>query len=106
MCLAIPGQILDAQESGGGRMGRIQFGGIVRSVRLDFVPKPKSMTTSWCVGFAISRVDGEEAKRTYRILKEMGARCQRNCRRKIGPYSQGGPPIGVVSASFSLLGIL
>ena len=74
MCLAIPGQILDAQESGGGRMGRIQFGGIVRSVRLDFVPEAEVGDYVMVhVGFAISRVDGEEAKRTYRILKEMGA---------------------------------
>jgi len=74
MCLAIPGQILDAQESGGGRMGRIQFGGIVRSVRLDFVPEAEIGDYVMVhVGFAISRVDGEEAKRTYQILEEMGA---------------------------------
>jgi hydrogenase expression/formation protein HypC len=73
MCLAIPGQILDAQESGGGRMGRIQFGGIVRSVRLDFVPEAEVGDYVMVhVGFAISRVDGEEAKRTYQILEEMG----------------------------------
>jgi len=74
MCLAIPGQILDAQESGGGRMGRIQVGGIVLSVRLDFVPEAEVGDYVMVhVGFAISRVDGEEAKRTYQILEEMGA---------------------------------
>jgi len=88
MCLAIPGQILDAQESGGGRMGRIQFGGIVRSVRLDFVPEAEIGDYVMVhVGFAISRVDGEEAKRTYQILEEMGA-LSRNCRPRGGPFSQ------------------
>ncbi len=48
--------------------------GIVRSVRLDFVPEAEVGDYVMVhVGFAISRVDGEEAKRTYRILKEMGA---------------------------------
>ena len=73
MCLAIPGQILDAQESGGGRMGRIQFGGIVRSVRLDFVPEAEIGDYVMVhVGFAITRVDPEEAARTLEYLRQMG----------------------------------
>jgi hydrogenase expression/formation protein HypC len=39
MCLAIPGKVLQAEEAQGIRVGRVQFGGIVRSVRLDFVPE-------------------------------------------------------------------
>ena len=73
MCLAIPGKILDRQESGGGIMGRVQFGGIVRQVRLDFVPE--AVVGDYVmvhVGFAISVVDAEEAQRTYQLLEEMG----------------------------------
>ena len=52
----------------------MQFGGIVRSVRLDFVPE--ALVGDYVmvhVGFAISQVDEAEAERTYELLREMGA---------------------------------
>jgi len=52
----------------------VQFGGIVRSVRLDFVPE--AVVGDYVmvhVGFAISQVDEAEAERTYELLREMGA---------------------------------
>jgi hydrogenase expression/formation protein HypC len=73
MCLAVPGKILDCEEVDGIREGRVQFGGIVRRIRLDFVPE--AQTGDYVivhVGFAISRVDAEEAERTYQLLSEMG----------------------------------
>lgn len=74
MCLAIPGQILAWEESDGLRLGRVQFGGVVRSVRLDFVPEAGvGDYVIVHVGFAISRVDESEAQRTYQLLEEMGA---------------------------------
>jgi hydrogenase expression/formation protein HypC len=74
MCLAIPGKILDCTEQGGLRVGRIQFGGIVRQASLDFVPEAQVGDYVMVhVGFAISRVDAEEADRTYQLLAEMGA---------------------------------
>ena len=74
MCLAIPGKVLEAEESQGLRIGRVRFGGIVRSVRLDFVPEAAVGDYVMVhVGFAISRVDEQEAERTYALLREMGA---------------------------------
>jgi hydrogenase expression/formation protein HypC len=74
MCLAIPGKILDCQETAGLRHGRVQFGGVVRSVSLDFVPEANVGDYVMVhVGFAISKVDAEEADRTYKLLEEMGA---------------------------------
>jgi hydrogenase expression/formation protein HypC len=73
MCLAIPGKILDNNDHDGTRAGRVQFGGIVRQVCLDFVPE--AIVGDYVmvhVGFAISRVDTEEAERTYKLLEEMG----------------------------------
>ncbi|MBZ5705811.1 MAG: HypC/HybG/HupF family hydrogenase formation chaperone [Acidobacteriia bacterium] len=73
MCLAIPGKILDSRDHDGTRAGRVQFGGIVRQVCLDFVPE--AVVGDYVmvhVGFAISRVDTEEAERTYKLLEEMG----------------------------------
>ncbi len=72
MCLAIPGKILEVQEQGGLRAARVQFGGIVRQVSLDFVPEAGLGDYVMVhVGFAISRVDEEEADRTYKLLQEL-----------------------------------
>jgi hydrogenase expression/formation protein HypC len=74
MCLAIPGKIMEARDQDGLRLGRVQFGGIVRSVRLDFVPEAEVGDYVMVhVGFAISQVDEDEAERTYELLREMGA---------------------------------
>jgi hydrogenase expression/formation protein HypC len=73
VCLAIPGKILTAEDLGVARSGRVQFGGIVRRVRLDFVPEAGVGDYVMVhVGFAISKVDEEEAHRTYEVLEEMG----------------------------------
>jgi len=74
MCLAIPGKILDLEQKEHSRLARVQFGGITRTVSLDFVPE--AVVGDYVmvhVGFAISRVDAAEAERTYKILEEMGA---------------------------------
>jgi hydrogenase expression/formation protein HypC len=73
MCLAIPGKILDISELNGLRAGRVQFGGVVRQACLDFVPE--AVVGDYVivhVGFAISRVDREEAEHTYQLLEAMG----------------------------------
>jgi len=74
MCLAIPGKILELEEKPGTRLAHVQFGGISRTVSLDFVPE--AVVGDYVmvhVGFAISRVDAAEPERTYKILEEMGA---------------------------------
>ena len=72
MCLAIPGKVVETYDQGGLRMARVQFGGIVRQVSLNFVPEagPGDYVMVH-VGFAISRVDEAEAERTYQALKEL-----------------------------------
>ncbi len=73
MCLAIPGKILSENDLGFARTGRVQFGGIVREVRLDFVPEASMGDYVLVhVGFAISKIDEEEAQRTYAALEELG----------------------------------
>lgn len=73
MCLAIPGKLLDTTNQGGVRCGRVNFGGIVREVCLDFVPEASVGDYVLVhVGFAITRVDEEEAQRTFQLLQEMG----------------------------------
>ena len=73
VCLAIPGKILTSEDLGFARLGRVQFGGTVRQVRLDFVPEAAPGDYVMVhVGFAISKVDEQEAQRTYQTLLEMG----------------------------------
>ncbi len=72
MCLAIPGKVLEAFDQRGMRMARVQFGGIVREACLEYVPETQVGDYVLVhVGFAISRVDEEEAARTYQALKEL-----------------------------------
>lgn len=72
MCLAIPGKVLSDFQQNGMRMAKVQFGGIVREACLECVPETQIGDYVLVhVGFAISRVDEEEAQKTYQLLKEM-----------------------------------
>ena len=73
MCLAVPGKVLETEERNGSRTARVQFGGIVRQAYLDFVPEAGVGDYVLVhVGFAISKVDAEEAARTLQLLEAMG----------------------------------
>ena len=73
MCLAIPGKILETSTAGGMRVGRVEFGGIVRQACLDLVPEAEVGDYVMVhVGFAISRVDRREAEHTYQAVQSMG----------------------------------
>ena len=72
MCLAIPGKILDFHQANGVKMGKLDFGGVTREACLEYLPE--ALIGDYVmvhVGFAISKVDEEEAARTYRYLVEM-----------------------------------
>lgn len=74
MCLAIPGKIVEKQERDDAILGRVDFGGVLREVHLDFVPE--AVVGDYVivhVGFALSRLDAEEAERTFQLLQELGA---------------------------------
>jgi hydrogenase expression/formation protein HypC len=73
MCLGIPGEIVDVRDDAGLRIGKVRFAGITRDVCLDYVPG--AVVGEYVlvhVGFAISKIDPEEAARTYRVLEEIG----------------------------------
>ncbi len=74
MCLAVPGKVQQVVETAlGFRVAKVEFSGITRTVRLDFVPEAQAGDYVMVhVGFAISRVDAEQAARTYQLLAEMG----------------------------------
>jgi hydrogenase expression/formation protein HypC len=73
MCLAVPGKVLEIERNPQGvRMAKANFGGIVKTVCLEYTPEivPGDYVLVH-VGFALSKVDEEEAARTYEILREM-----------------------------------
>ncbi len=73
MCLAIPGKVLSIENVNEIRIGRVEFGGVTQGVSLDFVPEVVVGDYVLVhVGFAISRVDEEEAARTWLALEQMG----------------------------------
>jgi len=73
MCLAIPGKVLEISEGNGLRTGRVNFGGIVTQACLDYVPGVQTGDYVIVhVGFAISKVDRQEAERSYQALESMG----------------------------------
>ena len=73
MCLAIPGKVLEIQQDPQGvRMGKTNFGGIVKQVCLEYTPDVQCGDYVLVhVGFALSKVDEDEAERTYKALEEM-----------------------------------
>lgn len=78
MCLGIPGQIValaDAQR----QLAVVEVGGVRRTVDVSFVVDVvhpfEACVGSWVlvhVGFAMSRIDANEAARTLALLEELG----------------------------------
>jgi hydrogenase expression/formation protein HypC len=73
MCLAIPGRITSISgDDPLMRTGKIDFGGILKDANLAYVPEVKvGDYVIVHVGFAISRVDEEEAHKVFEYLREM-----------------------------------
>lgn len=73
MCLGIPGRIIERRDDAGLPVGTVDFGGVRREVCLAYVADEVSVGNYVVVhvGFAISKVDEEEARKTYQVLREM-----------------------------------
>ena len=73
MCLGIPGRILKIDEADGLPSGLVDFGGVRRDVCLAYVANDVQVGDYVIVhvGFALSKVDETEARRTFEALREM-----------------------------------
>lgn len=95
MCLAIPGRIIEIYEVAGLQMGKVDFGGIVKEACFAYLDEPEvGDYTMIHVGFAISKVDEEEAFRTLELLREMG-----ELEDELGIDLEESPPDGAATAS-------
>jgi hydrogenase expression/formation protein HypC len=68
MCLGIPGRV-DKIE---GQNATVEFGGAARTVSLELVPEEVRVGDYVLVhaGFALERIDEDEARETLQLLKE------------------------------------
>ena len=74
MCLGVPGKVVEVMEDPlGMTMGRVSFSGITKEVCLAYTPDAEvGDFVVVHVGFAISKINEEEAKQVFAYLEEMG----------------------------------
>ena len=72
MCLGIPGKVTELYMESGLHMGKVDFGGVRKAVCTEHVPELKvGDYTLVHVGFALTRIDEEEAKQVFAFLQSM-----------------------------------
>jgi len=72
MCLAIPGKLISLDTSATPKMGKVSFGGIQKNVCMEWLPEAGiGDYVIVHVGFALSKVDEQEALDTIRMIEEM-----------------------------------
>jgi hydrogenase expression/formation protein HypC len=73
MCLAIPGRIVEIADADN-RLAKVDVSGVLRNVNVGLLDGVQP--DDWVlihVGFALSKVDEDEAAATLRMLQGMGA---------------------------------
>ena len=72
MCLGIPGKVVETYREHDVLMGKVEFGGVSKRVCLEHVPEATIDDYVLVhVGFALSRIDEEEARRVFDFLASM-----------------------------------
>jgi hydrogenase expression/formation protein HypC len=68
MCLAIPGKVIEVNKN----VAKVEVGGLLRDISLDLCPEvsPGDYVLIH-TGFAIQRLDEEDAKETLDLLRQM-----------------------------------
>lgn len=73
MCLAVPGKIIEITPTAAAKMGKVDFGGVVREVCLEAVPE--AAIGAYVIvhaGFALNTLSEREAQETLDALRELG----------------------------------
>lgn len=74
MCLAIPGKIVEIVDAEN-NIAKVEVGGVKRNINIGMLDKDDARVGDYVlihVGFAMSKVDEQEANETLRVLKEIG----------------------------------
>ncbi|MEA2314540.1 MAG: hydrogenase expression/formation protein HypC [Solirubrobacteraceae bacterium] len=77
MCLAIPGQLIEVVDEEN-RLATVEVAGVRRTVNIGLldVDGTHAVPGDWVlihVGFALSKIDEQEARATLELLEQMGA---------------------------------
>lgn len=106
MCLAVPGKVLEIEKRDDTRMAKVDFGGVVKDVCLEYLPDLRvGEYTIVHVGFALQRLDEESARQTLALFddlgeldKEFGDAWSRAAEEAGAPLPAGAPTPGEVRA--------
>jgi len=74
MCLAIPGKIVEIVDAEN-QIAKVEVGGVKRNINIGMLDKEEARVGDYVlihVGFAMSKVDEQQAEDTLRVLKEIG----------------------------------
>ena len=74
MCLAIPGKIVEIVDEENS-IAKVEVGGVRRNVNVGMLDREDATVGNYVlihVGFAMTRIDEQEAKETLRVLEEIG----------------------------------
>jgi hydrogenase expression/formation protein HypC len=70
MCLAIPAEITELLPE---QMAKVSLDGVIKQVSVALIETPRvGDYVVLHVGFALARIDAEEARRTLTLLDELG----------------------------------
>jgi len=77
MCLAIPGRVVEVVDETN-RLAKVDVAGVTRTINIGLLDDDGdgAQPGDWVlihVGFALSKVDEEEAEATLKLLEGMGA---------------------------------
>ena len=72
MCLAVPGKLIEIDDSGPMIMGRIDYSGTIQTACIEYIPEVQiGQYVLIHAGFAISIVQEEEAKKSLELFAEL-----------------------------------
>jgi len=72
MCLGIPGKVVSTYREHDVLMGKVDFSGVCKRVCLEHVPQVEPGEYVLVhVGFALSRIDEDEARQVFAFLEQM-----------------------------------
>jgi hydrogenase expression/formation protein HypC len=75
MCLAVPGKVISIEENKNDtpKMAKVDFAGVTKLVCIDWLPDVQiGDYVIVHVGFALNKLEKEEAEETLKLLREMG----------------------------------
>ena len=74
MCLGIPGQVVEMVDEASS-IARVEVSGVRRNVNVALVASEGIAPGDWVlihVGFAMSKIDEQEAQETLQLLQQLG----------------------------------